>query len=151
MIKFNVFSMFFLVFMFHSLSANDIIDSLLIKYPINDNEVIALVFLEYGSCIKCLIMPEKIIEATKKESERNIRIVGMVNVSRKKELTRFKKDTKWKYDAEPDLKGTVRELIGCKSSNDLCFINSKSEIIAQISTSNPYLKNLDILIKALSK
>lgn len=151
-IKALTLTAFFIIISISAVRAesNTYIDSLLQKYSIDSNEYIGLVFLEFGSCVKCIIAPESLLKQAIDETKAKIHIVALVNCARTKEIQGFKKSHNWKYDVEPDLKNQSRSLMGIDFSSDLCIINSKGKVIVETSSLNASSKkNIEKIKKAL--
>lgn len=112
---------------------NDYSKALLDKYPIKSNEVLACVFLDFGSCVKCVLYPAEIVEKLNKDLNIKMKVVGMVSCSRKREANDYKKHNDWKYAVEPDINGEEKVALGCRDAI-MCFINSSGDVIAQVSS-----------------
>jgi len=123
---------------------------LLDKYSKNNNDIIALVFLNYGSCVKCIIYPEKILIEAKTTTNIYFITIGMIYCNRVKELHNFKKIYNWNYNIEPDLKGLSRKKIGCKYDTDICFLDNKGSILLELKISSDYKENLKKIISILN-
>jgi hypothetical protein len=113
---------------------NDYSKLLLDKYPIKSNEVLACVFLDFGSCVKCVLFPAELVEKLNKDLNVNIKIIGLVNCSRKREANDYKKHNNWHYDVEPDVGRQARAHLNCDDNTNICFINSEGKVIIQLST-----------------
>jgi hypothetical protein len=127
------------------------IDTLLSKYPLKDKEVLAVLFVENGSCPKCVFIPESAIDSAIKKTCVNVVIVAFVGCSRTKEINSFQKNFNWKYYIEPDIKRSTRNKLGCHSNTELCLINSKGKIIAECSVFDSYQQILKDIISTLEK
>jgi hypothetical protein len=127
------------------------VDTILSKYPLKDKEILAIVFIENGSCSKCVISPELVLDSAFKKTGINFVIVAYVGCNRAKEIYSFKRNYDWKYFIEPDIKRKTRKLLGCEAFTELCLINSNGEIIAECSVYDSYQKMLGIILSALDK
>jgi len=112
---------------------NKFIDSLINKYSIKPGEILVIVFLEYGSCVNCILNPENIIKEVLDSTKIKIKTIGFINCLREKEIKGFSKLYNWNYFVEPDIKKSTRRKIRCDFSTDICFIDFKGIIIAQLS------------------
>jgi hypothetical protein len=127
------------------------ISSILAKYPANSNEALILVFLDYGSCVKCYNYPTELIEQTKEKGINNFKLIAFVYCNRAKEVKDFGKKVNWKYNFEPDINDASREKLGCDYENDMFIMNNKGEIIEKISYKDGTDNNLEKISKALIK
>lgn len=143
------FFLLLITFSYLTIFSNNI-TSYLEKYPLEEGEYLAFIFINPSSCIKCTIYPEQLILNTIRRTKKKIKIIGVIYCNRLIELKSFKKEFNWKYDIEPDLRNGVRKSIGCKMDTDICIINHLGEIISELKLSDEFDENLKALVDKLS-
>lgn len=108
------------------MSSSTFITNIKNKFEINNNENIAIFYMDMVDCVKCYIEPVEVAEYL---DSKNVTIIGAINCDRELELKVFKKNNNWKYHLIVDENRKTRKLLNGNDNIYLSIIKKDGKIL----------------------